>query len=53
MEGKRAGARKIIEARLGRKLAPTRKLRPDERKAVKLLAMQIIKARKQTQETQT
>ena len=38
-------ARKIIEARLGRPLAPTRELRPDERKAVKLLAIALIRAR--------
>lgn len=37
-------ARRIIEARLGRKLAPTRELAPDERKAIKLLAIQIIKS---------
>ena len=38
-------ARQIIEARLGRKLAPTRQLRDDERKAIKTLAVQLIKAR--------
>ena len=38
-------ARQIIEARLGRKLAPTRELRADERKAIKGLAVQLIKAR--------
>jgi hypothetical protein len=41
-------AREIIEKRLGRKLAPTRELRPDEREAVKRLAQELIKARKQT-----
>ena len=38
-------ARKIIQRRLGRKLAPTRELRPDERQAVKLLAIALIKAK--------
>ena len=38
-------ARKTIEARLGRKLAPTRELAPDERKAIKLLTIQMIKSR--------
>ena len=38
-------ARQIIEARLGRKLAPTRGLRDDERTAIKTLAIQLIKAR--------
>ena len=38
-------ARQIIEARLRRKLPPTRELRPDERDAIKMLAMQLIKAR--------
>lgn len=38
-------ARQIIEARLGRKLAPTRSLREDERRAIKTLAVQLMKAR--------
>jgi len=38
-------ARQIIEARLGRKLAPTRQLTQDEREAIKRLAIQLIKAR--------
>ena len=38
-------ARKIIEARLGRQLPPTRELAPDEREAIKRLAIQIIKTR--------
>lgn len=41
-------AREIIERRLGRKLAPKRELRPDERQAVMRLAIQLIKARKGT-----
>lgn len=36
-------ARQIIEARLGRKLAPTRELAPDERQAIKRLAIQLIR----------
>lgn len=39
-------ARQIIEARLGRKLAPTRELAPDERKAIMLLAIQLLRNRK-------
>lgn len=38
-------ARQIIEARLGRKLAPTRDLAADERKAIKTLATQLLKAK--------
>jgi len=38
-------ARQIIEARLGHPLAPTRELRPDERQAVKRLALQLIRNR--------
>ena len=38
-------ARQIIEARLGRKLAPTRALADDERKAIKMLAIQLINAK--------
>ena len=38
-------ARQIIEARLGRKLPPVRDMRPDERRAVKTLAIQLIKAK--------
>lgn len=38
-------ARQIIEARLGRKLPPTRDLADDERKAIKALAIQLIAAR--------
>jgi hypothetical protein len=34
-----------MAARLGRKLAPTRELREDERRAIKTLAIQLIKAR--------
>lgn len=41
-------ARQIIEARLGRKLPPVQDMRLDERRAVKLLAIQLIKARGQT-----
>lgn len=41
----RMTARQIIEARLGRKLPQVRDMRPDERRAVKLLAIQLIKAR--------
>jgi hypothetical protein len=37
-------ARKIIEARLGHPLPPTRELAPDERRAIKTLAVQLIKA---------
>ena len=44
-------ARQIIEARLGRKLAPTRGLRDDERKAIKTLAVQLIKARAEKEKT--
>jgi len=39
-------ARQIIEARLGRPLPPTRDLPPDLRKAIKLLAIQLIKGGK-------
>lgn len=38
-------ARQIIEARLGRKLPPTRELADDQRRAIKTLAIQLIKAR--------
>lgn len=38
-------ARKIIERRLGKPLPPTRELRPYERQAVKLLAIELIKAK--------
>lgn len=38
-------ARQIIEARLGRTLPATRELRPDERQAIKRLAVELIKAR--------
>ena len=41
-------ARQIIEARLGRKLPPAAQMRPDERRAVKLLAMEMIKQRRET-----
>jgi hypothetical protein len=44
-------ARRIIEARLGRKLAPTRSLRDDERAAIKTLAIQLIKARAEEEKT--
>ena len=40
-------ARQIIEARLGRKLPPAAQMRPDERLAVKLLAMELIKQRRE------
>jgi len=39
-------AREIIEARLGRKLPPVANMAPDERDAVKRLAIQLIKNRK-------
>ena len=38
-------AREIIEARLGQKLPHISEMRPDERKAVKLLAIQLIRNR--------
>ena len=38
-------ARKIIEARIGRKLPAPANMAPDERNAVKLLAIQLIKAK--------
>ena len=38
-------ARAIIEARLGHPLPPTRQLAPDERQAIKRLAMTIIRAK--------
>jgi len=38
-------ARQIIEARIGRKLPKPADMAPDERKAVKLLAIQLIKAK--------
>jgi len=41
-------AREIIERRLGRKLPPTRDLAPDQRAAIKGLAIQLIKRRKKT-----
>ena len=41
-------ARQIIEARLGRKLPPAAQMRPDERRAAMLLAMQLIKQRRET-----
>jgi len=43
-------ARQIIEARLGRKLPPVRDMRPDERRAVKLLAIQLIKAKENSRD---
>jgi hypothetical protein len=36
-------ARQIIEARLGRKLPPARDMAKDERDAVRLLGLQLIK----------
>lgn len=45
IECSRMTARKIIEARLGHKLAPTRQLAQDEREAIKRLAIQLIKER--------
>lgn len=38
-------ARQIIEARIGRKLPAPSDMAPDERTAVKLLAIQLIKLR--------
>jgi len=38
-------SRQIIESRIGRKLPPARDMAPDERLAVKLLAVQLIKGR--------
>lgn len=37
-------ARAIIERRLGRPLPPTRQMAPDERRAVYLLALHILRA---------
>lgn len=39
-------ARQIIEARLGRKLPPVADMAPDERRAVKSLAIQLIRTLK-------
>jgi hypothetical protein len=36
-------ARQIIEARLGRPLPPTRELAPDQREAIKRLAIELIR----------
>ena len=44
-------ARQIIEARLGRKLPPTRELRDDEKTAIKMLAMELIKTRIEERKT--
>ena len=41
-------ARQIIEARLGRKLPPVKDMRPDERRAVAMLAKALIKAKETT-----
>jgi hypothetical protein len=38
-------ARQIIEARLGRKLPATRDLAPDQKQAIKMLAIELIRAR--------
>ena len=38
-------ARAIIEARIGRKWPPTRELAPDQREAIKRLAIALIRAR--------
>ena len=38
-------ARQIIQARLGRKLPPVKGMRPDERRAVSMLAKQLVKAK--------
>lgn len=38
-------ARQIIEARLGRKWPATRDLAPDQRQAIKLLAIELIRAK--------
>ena len=37
-------ARAIIEHRLGRPLPPTRELAPDQREAIKRLAIQLIRS---------
>lgn len=37
-------ARVIIERRLGRPLPPTRELAPDQREAIKRLAIQLIRS---------
>ena len=37
-------ARQIIEARLGHSLPPTRDLAPDEREAIKRLAIALLRA---------
>lgn len=39
-------ARQIIESRLGLKLPAPEDMRPDERKAVKMLAIELIKNRR-------
>ena len=39
-------ARQIIEARLGRKLPPARDMAKDERDAVRMLGLQLIKVKK-------
>lgn len=39
-------ASQIIEARLGYPLPPAAQMRPDDRRAVKLLAMELIKQRR-------
>ena len=40
-------SRQIIEARLGRKLPSARDMRPDDRQAVKRLAVQLLRQRVQ------
>jgi hypothetical protein len=48
-QSRRMTAREIIEARLGRKLPPVADMRPDERRAVKGLAVQLIRRRLQSE----
>jgi len=40
-------AREIIEARLGHKLPPTKELAPDERIAIKMLAIRLAKIKQE------
>jgi hypothetical protein len=46
----RRTARQTIEARLGKKWPPTRELEPDQRQAIKRLAVAMIKAKGKTDE---
>jgi hypothetical protein len=43
-------ARQIIEARLGKQLPPTRELPKDLRDAIRLLGLQLVKARVRSEE---